>query len=107
MKPQWWAPHPLDKYDQWRLLRIAESAKPPETQPDDSDDWCGEVEMPAKDGWKVVFFYDCGELDYIDHFITPDGTRLEVWPGGEYQSEQLPPVMIWRSVGDLERLRSS
>lgn len=34
----------------------------------------------------------------------PDGTRLEVWSLG-YQGEQCPPVMIWRGVGDLKRLR--
>lgn len=106
MTQQWWAPHPLDKYDQWRLLEIAESANPPETKPSDSENWCGDVELPAKDEWKVVFFYDCGELDYIDHFETPDGEKLEVWLGAEYQSEQWPPVMNWRGVGDLARLRA-
>ena len=104
MTEQWWEPHPLDQYDQWKLLEIAESANPPDEQPGDSDNWCGDVEMPAKDGWKVVFFYDCGELDYIDSFVMPDGTRLEVWGLG-YQGEQWPPVMNWRGVGDLERLR--
>lgn len=101
---QWWKPHPLDKYNQWRLLEIAESANPPDEQPD-GPNWCGEVELPATDGWKVVFFYDCGELDYIDSFVMPDGTRLEVF-GDDYQSEQWPPVMNWRVMGDLERLRA-
>ena len=71
---------------------------------DDSDDWCGDVELPARDGWKVTFFYDCGELDYIDHFITPSGEKLEVW-SDEYQTEHLPAVMCWRSMGDLARLK--
>jgi len=102
---QWWEPHPLDKYDQWRLLEIAESANPPNNQSSDSDDWCGDVEFIAKDGWKVIFFYDCGELDYIDSFVTPEGMRLEVFVNG-YQSEQWPPVMNWRSVGDLTRLKA-
>lgn len=104
MASQNWEPHPLDKYGQWRLLEIAESANPPETQPGDSEYWCGDAEMQAKDGWKVIFFYDCGELDYIDAFVMPDGTRLEVFADG-YQSEQWPPVMNWRSVGDLARWR--
>lgn len=101
---QWWKPHPLDPYDQWRLLEIAESAHPPENQPADSGNWCGTIELPAKDGWKVVFFYDCGELDYIDSFVMPDGKRLNVF-GHDYHSEQWPPVMTWRGMGDLERLR--
>lgn len=104
MTKQWWEPHPLDQYDQWKLLEIAESANPPNSYPEDSDNWCGDVEMPAKDGWKVIFFYDCGELDFIDSFVMPDGKHLEIWGNG-YQSEQWPPVMIWRGVGDLERLR--
>lgn len=106
MPKQWWQPHPLDQYDQWKLLEIAESANPPEQQPGDSVNWCGEVEIPAKDGWKVIFFYDCGELDFIDSFIMPDGKRLEVWIDG-YPGDYFPPVMIWRSLGDLERLRNS
>lgn len=92
--------------NQWHLLEIAESANPPDMQPDDSDDWCGDVEFAAKDGWKVVFFYDCGELDYIDHFITPNGEKLEVWADGGYQGDQWPPVMNWRGVGDLARLQA-
>lgn len=39
-------------------------------------------------------------------FETPDGEKLEVWLGAEYQSEQWPPVMNWRGVGDLARLRA-
>ena len=101
MTQQWWAPHPLDQYDQWRLLEIAESANPP----DENHEWYSDQTMPAKDGWQVCFFYDCGSLDYIDHFITPDGEKLDVWLGEQYQSEQWPPVMNWRGVGDLERLR--
>ena len=59
--------------------------------------------MPAQEGWQVGFFYDFGELDLIDHFIAPDGERLEVWPRG-YLSEQLPPVMCWRGMDDTDRL---
>lgn len=98
---QWWTPHPLDKYDQWKLLEIAESANPPDYKAYEY----GDIEMAAKDGWKVVFFYDCGELDYIEAFVMPDGTRLNVW-GTAYLGEQWPPVMSWRGVGDMERLRA-
>ena len=97
----WWEPHPLDKYDQWKLLEIAESANPPKI----NDAWFCNIELPAKDGWKVVFFYDAGKLDYIESFVMPDGTRLEVWVD-DYQSEHWPPVMNWCKVGDLKRIYS-
>lgn len=102
---QWWTPHHLDEWGQERLMEIARSAMPPDEQPRDSDHWCGDVVMPARDGWQVCVFYDCGELDYIDHFITPEGVKLEVWPR-EYQSDQLPPVMCWRGCSDTARLMS-
>lgn len=101
---QAWDPHPLDNWGQMFLLEIASSANPPDTQPGDSPDWCGDVTLSARDGWQVCFFYDCGELDYIDHFITPTGERLDVWPDG-YQGDQWPPVMCWRGVSDTERFR--
>ena len=29
------------------------------------------------DGWKIAVFDDCGDFDYIDHAISPDGDRIE------------------------------
>jgi len=102
-------PHPLDVFGQWLLLEIAESANPPEVLPTGPDYL--DVEMEAKDGWKVTFFYD-GELDYIDHFVTPDGQRLDVWLNDDHPFREnaawengWPPIMNWRGVGDLARLR--
>jgi hypothetical protein len=61
----------------------------------------------AKESWCVVFFYDCGELDYIDHFVRPDGAILDVWPdGGVDQSECQGIVGSWRSCGDLARMKA-
>lgn len=102
---QWWQPHPLDKWGQMFLLEIASSAAPPDSQPGASTDWCGEVTLPASGGWKVCFFYDCGDLAYLDHFITPDGEKLDVFAEG-YQSEKWPPVMNWRGNADTERFRA-
>lgn len=96
--------HPLDSYGQWFLLEIAESANPPESVSSDSDEWCSDVVLEARDGWKVVFFYDCETLDYIDSFITPEGKVLEVWKDIP-DSEIWPPLLCWRSVGDLARLK--
>jgi len=47
-----------------------------------------------RDGWKVVIFYDCGELDYIDHFETPDGTEVDFWEWPE--SADRTRLINWR-----------
>jgi hypothetical protein len=80
------------------LLEIAESAAPPELSPDAF----GDVELPAKDGWRVAFFYDCGELDYISHFVSPDGAVVDFWEWPESAERTL--LTCWRSVGDMRRL---
>ncbi len=95
-----WAPHPLDKYGQFYLLEVAESANPPLYPPADGGAW---LTLDAKDGWKVCFFYDCDDLDYIEHFIKPNGDVLEAWPD-DYVSEIPAPVMAWCGPGDLERM---
>jgi len=100
MLKRWWPAHPLDEYDQWKLLEIAESANPPNA----NFEWYGDVKLPAKDGWKVTFYYDCGELDYIDSFVTPDGVTLNVFGPDVVVGLEWPPLMIWREVGDLKRL---
>ena len=35
--------------------------------------------FPARDGWKVVVFFDGSDFDNIEHFIRPDGTVLDPW----------------------------
>ncbi|NDV77106.1 DUF7693 family protein [Burkholderia cenocepacia] len=42
----------------------------------------GNVEFAFGD-WKVTFFNDAGELDYVDHAIAPDGRRasFDDWAG--------------------------
>lgn len=100
--------HPLNSYGQFFLMEIAESANPPNTLPDLT--W-ENITMDARDGWKVVFFYD-GDLDYIDYFITPTGAILEVFdfdrsnPAYIYEGS-LPPIMNWRGVGDMQRLKEA
>lgn len=84
--------------DVWTLLDISESANPSEYSDNDPD-----LTLPARDGWSVSFFYDCGELDYIDHITTPDGlsTCPWDWPAGAPGQQDL---MNWRSMGDRARL---
>ena len=91
-------------------MEIAESANAPDTQPCDSRNWSAHVEFEAKDNWKVVIFYDCGNLDYIDHFITPDGEIIDYWdwPDGEdFYTSDKNLLMCWCGNGDIERLRSN
>lgn len=84
--------------DVWILLDIVESTNAPEYQ----DAYCN-LTMPARDGWSVTFFYDVGELDYIDHIITPDNLVISPWdwpygaPGGN-------TLRAWGSVGCRARL---
>jgi hypothetical protein len=91
--------------DSWeQLLELAESVNPPDEQPNDSSDWCGDKEFVTDKGWKVIIFYDCGELDYISHFITPDGEELDFWEWDEHHPWRAN-LINWREVGDLQRLR--
>jgi len=29
------------------------------------------------DGWQITFFIDCGDLDYCDNRVSPDGRKYE------------------------------
>lgn len=92
-----------EKYDVDMLLDIADSTN----APDENGEWYCEQMLDARDGWRVSIFYDCGELDYIDHFIAPDGEVISPWdwpaqacgPDDEYD-ETLPSnrMMAWRGV---------
>jgi len=91
-----------------KLIAIAHAANPVEDQ---GDDWVFDVVLPSSNGWKVGFFYDCGELDYIDHFISPTGERIEVWeddPRFEFPEQGLDfpfrPLQCWRGCADTDRL---
>jgi hypothetical protein len=106
------------KYDLWFLLELAESTNAPSEQPSDSVNWCHDVVFNCKNGWKVVIFYDCGELDYISYFINPDGLIIDFWDWPDefevddprYEKALLSSdknfLMNWRGVGDIERLRA-
>lgn len=84
--------------DVWTLLDIVESTGAPEYQDADTH-----LTMTARDGWSVTFFYHVGELDYIDHLITPGNLIIDPWdwpmgaPGGNY-------LRCWGSVGCRARL---
>ena len=44
----------------------------------DQGDW-GTRDFALPHGWKVSVFYDCGDLDYIDHFVSPSGKIVDFW----------------------------
>ena len=71
--------------DALALIRGIESGAIDVTLPNIPDEGLGDgtfgdVEYQTSNGWRVVVFNDCGSWDYIDHFVAPDGTRIEVWP---------------------------
>lgn len=39
----------------------------------------GSQEFDIAHGWKVSMFYDCGDLDYIEHFVSPSGKIVDFW----------------------------
>ncbi len=82
------------------LLDIAHSAAPP---PHLDPGTFEEITFDTPSGWKVVIFYDGGDLDYIDSMIAPDGAVIDPWkrPTGD----QLRLLTYWRGVNDTERLK--
>lgn len=94
-----------DGIDAWMLLDFAESAKPDQHSADVD---FGSIELDAKEGWRVSFFYDANDLDYIDYFVTPAGEMIDFWewPRDEYE-EAISLLMNWGAVGDLDRLRAA
>lgn len=62
------------------LIDIANSCCAPAHEPDDGA--FGDREFLAKDGWKVVVFYDSGDLDYIDSFVSPSGEKIDMFGAG-------------------------
>ena len=90
--------------DSWQqLLEIVEATRPPDIQSQDSPNWCSDVLFAARDGWKFSIFYDCGELDYIDHFVTPAGHEIDFWDWPD-ENPWKCYLINWRGCGDLERL---
>lgn len=38
--------------------------------------YCGLMTIEV-DGWQITFFIDCGDLDYCDNCVSPDGRKFE------------------------------
>lgn len=79
--------------DRWDLARMAfESVCAGRAAATASEDpvevYAGNVEYRLTNGWTVVVFNDCGEWDYIDSMISPDGDKLDYEDQPEYDSDQ-------------------
>lgn len=37
------------------------------------DTFCCEQYITTASGWRIEFFIDCGEVDYVDKAVAPDG----------------------------------
>ncbi|TAW65421.1 hypothetical protein ELI15_14095 [Rhizobium ruizarguesonis] len=81
------------------LLDIADSVDCPRY--DNALDF-GNTPFAAKDGWTVVIFYDCGDLDYIAHIITPDGQEIDFWEWPESQDRDR--LIAWRGRPTAEEI---
>lgn len=89
---------------QWNhLLQIAESVNAPLEQSGPSANRSADVLFTAPNGWIVNIFYDCGELDYIDKFIMPDGHEINFWDWPDNHPWK-DILMAWQGCGGLERL---
>lgn len=71
------------------LLSLLDGAEIPK----ESEEWC-DVTIPIRDGWKVIIFYDCGELDYIEGFVDPSGMVVNFWDWPE--TDAVNRLINWR-----------
>ena len=85
----WWDRLPVESAS--FLLSLLEGVDIPDGI-DQGD--CGTREFDLTHGWKVSIFYDCGDLDYIDHFISPSVKIVDFW---DWPSSPDKTILIrWR-----------
>jgi hypothetical protein len=69
----------LTAYEVYQILRDASMASRSisrVTEETWSDIYCGSMTIEV-DGWQITFFIDCGDLDYCDNCLAPDGRKYE------------------------------
>mgnify|MGYP000255153783 CR=1 FL=1 len=49
----------------------------------EGDVFCCGQDVITESGWKIEFFIDCGEVDYVDNATAPDGRRGEYADWGD------------------------
>lgn len=60
--------------------------------PDNAEHFCLVVEHKTSNGWTFGIFDDCGEWDYVQYFVTPEGVRVDPWEDwlDGYECEEWP-----------------
>lgn len=65
--------------------------------------YCGNVEFQV-DGWRVTFFNDCGELDYVDSVTAPDGRAAEYGDWFDSGGTGADPIDLLSITGESNAL---
>lgn len=65
-----------------------------------SQTYCGNAHFYI-DGWKITLYNDCGELDYCDECISPDGRvgTYETW--SRFGTDPVQLLSLWER-GQIE-----
>jgi len=69
----------LSAHEVYQILRDASMASRSMrriTQESWDEIYCGLITVDV-DGWLITFFEDCGDLDYCDNCLSPDGRRYD------------------------------
>lgn len=58
------------------------------------DDCGGNIEFVTENGWRIVFFNDVGELDYLDSITAPDGRTgsFDDWCPEDWMTKTMNPL---------------
>ncbi len=54
----------------------------------------GNVAFTSNDGWKLIVFFDCGEWDNFDRFISPSGETLRYGAFPDDLKYYTPPIEV-------------
>lgn len=66
--------------------------------------WSGDLAFTLSNGWTVVVFLDCGDWDYIDHVVAPDGTTFDCCETKNPEhADQWHPLFFWQPHNEMVR----
>lgn len=77
---------------------VVEAVSPGAANPRDR---FGDVEFIA-DGWSIVIFFDCGDLDYVDRATSPEGRTVQFEAMWGSQSEPITFGLGWDELAALD-----
>lgn len=67
-----------------------------------NDIYCGLMTIDVDD-WKITFFIDCGNLDYCDNCLSPDGRKYKFSSNDAFDPVGLLSVDEHRQLEELLR----